>query len=133
MIDAEREELETVVAERDRLRRCVRQMAQDGLDIDDATTAPVWTGKVTIDGATHDVAEVVAERDRMRARVAELEAALRGLVEAAQVLASSHTEMHDNAILLETVDDPADRAICAARAALVETATFARGTEASHG
>ena len=60
----------------DELRRCVRQMAQDGLDIDDATTAPVWTGKVTIDGVTHDVAEVVAERDRMRARVAELEAAL---------------------------------------------------------
>ena len=115
------------------MRRCVRQMAQDGLDIDDPTTHPTWTGKVTIGGVTHDVAEVVAERDRMRARVAELEAALRGLVEAAQVLASSHTEMHDNAILLETVDDPADRAICAARAALVETATFARGTEASHG
>ena len=138
----------------DELRRCVRQMAQDGLDIDDATTAPVWTGKVSLDGVTHDVAEVVAERDRMReqseswrraavawqewaarltgdaalgdeaaraaiaARAAELESALRGLVEAAQVLASSHTEMHDNAILLETVDDPADRAICAARAAL---------------
>ena len=66
----------------DELRRCVRQMAQDGLDIDDPTTHPTWTGKVTIDGVTHDVAEVVAERDRMRARVAELEAALRGLVAA---------------------------------------------------
>ena len=51
-------------------------------------------------------------------RVEVLEAALRGLVEAAQVLASSHAEMHDNVILLETVDEPADRAICAARAAL---------------
>ena len=49
---------------------------------------------------------------------ASLVEALRGLVEAAQVLASSHAEMHDNAILLETVDEPADRAICAARAAL---------------
>jgi len=50
----------------DELRRCVRQMAADGLDIDDPDEHPTWTGKATIDGVTHDVAEVVAERDRLR-------------------------------------------------------------------
>ena len=47
---AEREAIEAALkraeAERDALRAFVAALRDDGLDIDDPTTAPVWTGKI---------------------------------------------------------------------------------------